>query len=87
MHAVHYLLRSGDLHSLNRKVSLALQHRADAVHLKVYVVIPGHLDALLQQLVHSDLHARHGHTGWLRHDLDLADAALSGAILDPQEDQ
>lgn len=53
----------------------------------MHVVVPGHLHALLQQLVHADLHARHRHAAWLGHHLELADAALAGAVLDPQEDQ
>ena len=56
------------------------------MHLEVHVVVPGHLDALVQQAQHADLHAGQGHGGRLGQHLQLADAALARAVLEPQED-
>jgi hypothetical protein len=72
---------------LDGEVSLALQHRADAVDLEVHVLSPGHLDALLVQTVHTDLLPGHGHACGLADDFQLAYAVLAGAELEPQVDQ
>jgi hypothetical protein len=84
---VPYLWRGGNLNRLNGEVSLALEHRADAVQLPLQVLVPRHLHPLFQEVAHAHFLAGQRRAAGLLSDLDLADATLAGAVLQPEEDQ